>query len=57
MRSSQSVSLYLRIRSAEGAWVYARSVTTSNGRLRPLHALINGKSVYCAEGTYSSATV
>jgi hypothetical protein len=51
MRSSQSASLYLRIRSADAGWVYARSVTTSNGRLRPLHALVNGKSVHCAEGT------
>jgi hypothetical protein len=51
MRSSQSASLYLRIRSADGGWVYARSVTASNGRLRPLHALVDGKSIHCAEGT------
>jgi len=51
MRSSP-VSLYLRVRSSEGCWLYARSVTAPNGRLRPLHALINGKPVYCAEGVY-----
>jgi hypothetical protein len=30
MRSSP-VSLYLRVRSSEGGWLYARSVTASNG--------------------------
>ena len=45
MRSSP-VSLYLRVRSPEGGWLYARSVTASNGRIRPLHALIDGKPVY-----------
>ena len=47
MRSSP-VSLYLRVRSAEGGWLYARSVTASNGRIRPLHALIDGKPVFYA---------
>jgi integrase/recombinase XerD len=51
MRSSP-VSLYLRVRSPEGGWLYARSVTASNGRIRPLHALINGKPVYRDEGVY-----
>jgi len=51
MRSSP-VSLYLRVRSPEGGWLYARSVTASNGRIRPLHALIDGKPVYRAEGVY-----
>jgi integrase/recombinase XerD len=52
MRSSHSFSLYLRIRSADGGWLYAQSVTPSNGRLQPLHALVDGKYVYCAEGAY-----
>jgi hypothetical protein len=47
------VSLYLRIRSADGGWTYARSVTASNGRLRPLFALLNGKPTYCPEGIYN----
>src|SRR5258707_531524 len=51
MRSSP-VSLYLRVRSPEGGWLYARSVTASNGRIRPLHALIDGKPVYRDEGVY-----
>jgi|SRR5665213_1403289 len=51
MRSSP-VSLYLRIRSAEGGWFYARSVTASNGRIRPLHALIDGIPIHRAEGVY-----
>src|SRR5271170_7096950 len=51
MRSSP-VSLYLRVRSPEGGWLYARSVTASNGRIRPLYALIDGKPVYRDEGVY-----
>jgi integrase/recombinase XerD len=51
MRSSP-VSLYLRVRLADGGWFYAPSVAGSNGRIRPLHALIEGKPVYRAEGVY-----
>jgi hypothetical protein len=51
MRSSP-VSLYLRVRSPEGGWLYARSVTAPNGRIRPLHALIDGKPVFRDEGVY-----
>jgi len=36
----------------EGGWLYARSVTDCNGRIRPLHALIDGKPVYRDEGVY-----
>jgi hypothetical protein len=51
MRSSP-VTVYLRVRLAEGGWLYARSVTASNGRIRPLHVLIEGKPVYRAESVY-----
>jgi hypothetical protein len=45
------VSLYLRVRSAKG-WTYAKAVTASNGRLRPLYALIDGKPEHRPEGVY-----
>lgn len=46
------VSLYLRIRSAEGRWVYARAVVGSNKRIKPLHAMVDGKPEHRPEGVY-----
>ena len=46
------MSLYLRIRTAADGRTYARSVTNTNGRLRPFYAHVRGKLVHRPEGVY-----
>ena len=50
MKLSPSVSLYIRIRSGNGSWIYASPAQTSKGHLRPLQAMIAGQPTYCADG-------
>ena len=52
MKLSRSVSLYIRIRSGNGSWIYASPAQTSKGHLRPLQAMIAGQPTYCADGVY-----
>ena len=47
-----TVSLYIRIRTADDRWTYARTVTNANGRLRTLYAQVDGKPVHRPEGVY-----
>jgi len=48
---SASFSLYIRIRTAEGHR-YKKPVYASNHRLKPLHAVVDGKPEGHPEGTY-----
>lgn len=47
------VILYLRIKSADGGWSYARAATEQNGRFKPLCAVVNGRAQYHPEGIYN----
>jgi len=51
-RMSTSVSLYIRIRTAEGCYRYKKPVYASNHRLKPLCALVDGKEQRHPEGSY-----
>jgi hypothetical protein len=44
--------MILRVRAADGGWTYARSVSTSKGRIKPLYTMINGQPVHRPEGVY-----
>jgi len=46
------VSLYLRVRSANGGWTYARAVIAKNRQIRPLFAVVGGQPTHCPEGVY-----
>jgi hypothetical protein len=47
-----SVSLYLRVRSANGSCTYVKSTCTPNHRLKALHGIVDGVSTRCPEGSY-----
>ncbi len=48
----RTVSVYLRVREGGGKQPYYPAAYTSNGTLRPLHALIQGKPVQRPDGNY-----
>ena len=49
----RSVTIALRIRTAEGKRRYAKPVYAANHRLKPLHCYVNGKPTHHAEGIYA----
>jgi integrase/recombinase XerD len=51
-KKAVTVGLYLRIRNDDGSWSFAAASRNSKGRLRPLHAIVNGRSVEHREGVY-----
>lgn len=48
----QKVTLYLRIRTPEGQYRYAKPVYAANQRLKPLWAHVKGKPEHYPKGTY-----
>jgi hypothetical protein len=46
------VSQYLRVRSAEGKWIYVQPIKSPNHKLKPLYGLVEGVAKKCPEGTY-----
>jgi len=46
------VSLYLRVRSATGKWIYVPPVKSPNHKLKPLWGLVDGVPLRCPEGSY-----
>lgn len=49
---SSRVSLYIRIRTADGRHPYVKPVYAANQRLRKHYAVVDGKAEYHPEGTY-----
>lgn len=46
------VSLYLRIRSGSGSWIFARAAIAKNNQIKPLCAVVNGEIERHPEGSY-----
>jgi hypothetical protein len=46
------VRIKIRVRLPNGGRSYVDPAYASNGKLKPLHAMIDGKSVYHLEGVY-----
>jgi integrase/recombinase XerD len=46
------VSLYLRVRSASGKWLYVPPVKSPNHKIKPLWGIVNGVPLRCPEGSY-----
>jgi integrase/recombinase XerD len=45
-------SLYLRVRSATGAWIYIKPAKSPNHKLKPLYGIVDGAAKRCPEGSY-----
>lgn len=52
MRKAESATLVLRVRQADGSRTYLPVVTHVNGKLKPHHALVQGKAIHFPDGTY-----
>ena len=46
------ITLYLRVRSACGSWIYVKPHKTVNHKLRPLYGVVGGVPRHCPEGSY-----
>ena len=46
------VSLYLRIRSATGKWIYVPPAKSPNHKIKPLWGVVDGVPIRCPEGSY-----
>jgi len=46
------VTLYMRVRSATGRWIYVKPVKTANHKLRPLYGIVGGVPRHSPEGSY-----
>jgi integrase/recombinase XerD len=42
----------LRVRSAEGKWIYVQPIKSPNHKLKPLYGLVEGIAKKCSEGTF-----
>jgi integrase len=51
--SGVSIGIYIRIRRADGTRQYAPIAKTSNGKIKPLHALVDGIPEHHPEGEYN----
>ncbi len=51
-----AVRLKIRVRLSNGSRAYLDPVFSSNGKLKPLYAVVNGKPEHHPEGIYNSGT-
>jgi hypothetical protein len=47
------VKLYIRVRRSDGTRQYLNPVYSANGKLKPFHALVDGKPEHHPEGVYN----
>jgi hypothetical protein len=48
-----AIRLKIRVRLSNGSRAYVDPVFSSNGKLKPLYAVVNGKSEHHPEGVYN----
>jgi hypothetical protein len=55
--ANRIVTLYIRVKTKDGRKPYCQPVYLTNGRLKPLYAMVDGKPENRPEGSYSPSRI